>query len=110
MKNKALAVIAYIPFIGWLIAFLRYKSEEEKNSLVRYHLGQALGITIFGIAIVILIGVMFSLIPSLASIVSLAGLLPLIMLIYGIVSAFRESLSPVPGIGKLFENQFSFLN
>lgn len=110
MTNKTLAIVAYITIIGWLIAYFQYKNNADKNPLVRYHLGQALGIIIFGVVLAIAIGIISSIIPSLSSILSLAGLLPLILLIFGIIAASNEALSPVPGIGKLFENKFSFLN
>jgi uncharacterized membrane protein len=110
MKNKTLAIVAYITLIGWVIAYLQYKNQEEKSPLVRYHLTQALGIFIFAIALNIVIAIVASIIPSIGSILSIAGLLPLILLIFGIISASNEALNPVPGVGKLFENKFSFLN
>jgi uncharacterized membrane protein len=110
MKNKNLAIVAYITLIGWVIAYLEFKKQDEKSPLVRYHLTQALGIYIFAIALSIVITIVATIIPSLGSILSIAGLLPLILLILGIISASNEALTPVPGIGKLFENKFSFLN
>lgn len=110
MKNKTLAIVAYITLIGWIVAYIQYKNQNEKDQLVRYHLGQALGIFIFSIALNIALTIIAAIIPSLATILSLAGLLPLILLILGIISAANEAMSPVPGIGKLFENKFSFLN
>ncbi|SFE80128.1 hypothetical protein SAMN05518672_110135 [Chitinophaga sp. CF118] len=110
MKNKTLAIVAYITLIGWVIAYFQYKNNNEKSSLVRYHLAQALGIFIFSIALMIVLGIIASVIPTLGTILSIAGLLPLILLILGIISASNEVMSPVPGIGKLFENKFSFLN
>jgi len=110
MKNKNLAIVAYITVIGWIIAYLQYQKQSEKSPLVRYHLSQALGIYIFAVALSIVITIVASIIPALGSILSIAGLLPLILLILGIISASNEAMSPVPGIGKLFENKFSFLN
>jgi uncharacterized membrane protein len=110
MKNKTLAIVAYITLIGWVIAYLQYKSQAEKSPLVRYHLTQALGIFIFAIALSIVTTIIASIIPSLGSILSIAGLLPLILLIFGIISASNEVQNPVPAVGKLFENKFSFLN
>lgn len=109
-NNKTLAIVAYITIIGWIIAYLQYKNNDEKSPLVRYHLSQALGIFIFAIVLNIILTIIATVVPSIASILSLAGLLPLILLIFGIISAANEALSPVPGIGKLFENKFSFLN
>jgi len=110
MKNKTLAMVAYITLIGWIIAYIQYRNQNEKDALVRYHLGQALGIFIFAVALNIVTIIIASIIPSLGTILSLAGLLPLILLILGIIAASNEAQNPVPGIGKLFENKFSFLN
>lgn len=109
-NNKTLAIVAYITLIGWVIAYLQYKNSEEKSPLVRYHLSQALGIFIFAIALSIVTTVIATIVPALGTILSIAGLLPLILLIFGIISAANEAQSPVPGIGKMFENKFSFLN
>jgi uncharacterized membrane protein len=109
-NNKTLAIVAYITLIGWIVAYLQYKNDEEKSPLVRYHLSQALGIFIFIIVFSIVIQIVATIVPSLGSILQIAGLLPLILLIFGIISAANEALSPVPLVGKLFENKFSFLN
>ena len=110
MTNKTLAIVAYITLIGWLIAYFQYKDKPEKDPLVRYHLGQALGLIIFSIVLSVAIGITVSVLPSLATILSTAGLLPLILLVFGIIAASNESCSPVPGIGKFFEGKFSFLH
>lgn len=110
MTNRTLAIVAYITLIGWLVAYFQYKDKQEKSPLVRYHLEQSLGIIIFSIILSIAIGVVASIIPSLATILSLAGLLPLILLVFGIIAASNDSRTPVPGIGKIFEGKFAFLH
>ncbi|GAA0560335.1 DUF4870 domain-containing protein [Chitinophaga japonensis] len=110
MNNKTLAIVAYITIIGWVIAYVQYRNNQEKTPLLRYHLEQALGVFIASIVLSIAIGIVTAVIPSLATVLSIAGLLPLILLILGIITASNEACKPVPVIGKLFENKFSFLH
>jgi uncharacterized membrane protein len=108
--NKTLAIIAYVTIIGWAVAYFEYKKQSEKSQLVRYHLGQALGIFIVSIVLSIAIGIVASVIPSLGTLLSIAGLLPLILLVLGAITASNEACRPVPVVGKLFEDKFSFLH
>lgn len=110
MKDKTLAIVAYITLIGWVIAYLQYKNKPERSPLVRYHLEQALGIIIISVVLSIVINIVASIIPSLGTILGVAGLLPLILLIFGIITASNEAQRPVPVVGSVFENKFSFLN
>nr|WP_295863366.1 DUF4870 domain-containing protein [uncultured Chitinophaga sp.] len=110
MTKKTLAIISYITLIGWLIAYFQYKNGDGKSPLVKYHLEQALGIIIFSVVLSVALTIIGMVIPSLARILSIAGLLPLILMIFGIIAASNESTSPVPGIGKFFEEKFSFLS
>ena len=103
-------MVAYITIIGWVVAYLQYKNNHEKSPLVRYHLAQALGVFIASIVLSVAIGIVASVIPSLATLLSIAGLLPLILLVLGIITASNEACRPVPVIGKLFEDKFSFLH
>ncbi|HJT72628.1 MAG TPA: hypothetical protein VJ720_01395 [Chitinophaga sp.] len=110
MKNQTLAIIAYITVIGWIYTYIQYKNNPVKDALVRYHLGQSLGIFIIAAIITTIYKIVAGIMPSIGSIIALAGLLPLMMLVYGIIAASREAQSPVPGVGKYFENRFGFLN
>lgn len=110
MTNKTMAIVAYLTIIGWLIVYFKHRDMPEKSPLVSYHLGQSLGIMILGLALSIALGIVVAVIPPLGFLISIAGLLPLILFIFGIIAANNETCSPVPGIGRLFENRFSFLN
>ena len=110
MKDKTIAMVAYITLIGWVIAYIQYKNSETRSSLVRYHLEQALGLVIASFALGVIVSVVSHIVPAIGTILSIAGLLPLILLIFGIITASNEAQRPIPGIGKIFENKFSFLN
>jgi len=108
MKTKQWAMIAYITVIGWIIAYVKRK--EAKSPLVNYHLEQALGLIIASIVWSVVIGIIVAVLPaSLAGILSVAGLLPLVFMIFGIINASNNAQQPIPVIGKLFENRFVFL-
>ncbi|GAA4196777.1 hypothetical protein GCM10022289_03000 [Pedobacter jeongneungensis] len=108
MKQKTMAVIAYITLIGWIISYLEFKKSTEKSTLVNYHLGQSLGLIITSILLSIVSSVMLAIIPALGTIFYLILLIPFVLLLLGIVAANNELEKPVPLIGKIFEGKFNF--
>lgn len=78
--------MSYVTIIGWVIAYLQYKSSKRKSALASYHLVQGLGVFIF----------------------ALIGFLPLILLIFGNIAANNDALTPAPLIVALFEGKFNF--
>jgi uncharacterized membrane protein len=108
MKQKTMAILAYITLIGWIISYLEFKKSTEKSTLVNYHLGQSLGLIITSILLSIVSGVVLAIIPSLGSIFYLILLIPFVLLLLGIVAANNEVEKPVPLIGKIFEGKFNF--
>ncbi|ASZ14855.1 DUF4870 domain-containing protein [Chitinophaga pendula] len=110
MNQKTLAIISYVSIIGWLIAYFQYKNREEKNSLVRYHLGQSLGVVLLSVMLNIGLYVIVTVAPALGTLMALAGVIPLILMILGIITAAGEQCKPIPVIGKALEGRFVFLN
>ncbi|MGN7986629.1 DUF4870 domain-containing protein [Pedobacter sp. 22226] len=108
MKQKTMAVIAYITLIGWIISYLEFKKSTEKSTLVNYHLGQSLGLIITSILLSIVSSVILAIIPALGTIFYLILLIPFVLLLLGIVAANNELEKPVPLIGKIFEGKFNF--
>ncbi|WP_052496487.1 import component protein [Pedobacter lusitanus] len=108
MKNRTMAIIAYITLIGWIVAYLEFKKTDRKSTLVNYHLGQALGLMIISVVLSITSSIILVIIPALGSILYLILLLPLVLLLFGIVAASNEVEKPVPLIGKIFEGKFNF--
>lgn len=108
MKTNQWAMIAYLTIIGWIIAYV--KSKEKRSPLVNYHLEQALGLAIASIVWSIALGIVVAILPaSLAGILSIAGFLPVVFMIFGIINANNHTQQPIPVIGKMFENKFVFL-
>jgi uncharacterized membrane protein len=109
MDKKTLSIVSYITIIGWVIAYVSHNNGTEKASLSRYHLKQSLGVGILGIIIGIVINVIAFIVPSLATILSLASLAILVLWVFGIINAVNEQEKPVPVVGSMFENKFSFI-
>ncbi|MEC5146818.1 DUF4870 domain-containing protein [Chitinophaga sp. 212800010-3] len=108
MKTNQWAIISYITIIGWIIAYV--KSKEERSSLLYYHLEQALGLVIASIVWSIAVGIVIAIMPAaLTGIISIAGFLPFLFMIFGIINAINNVQHPIPVIGRLFENKFVFL-
>ena len=108
MNNKTLAIISYITIIGWAIAFFSNKDATPQSPLVRYHLKQGLGLAIVSIVFNIAFTVVASIIPAL-SFLGLVGFAFIILWVIGIINANNEQQKPLPVIGKMFEDKFSFI-
>lgn len=107
MDKKTLAIISYITIIGWLIAFFQYK-DKERDPFVTYHLKQSLGIAIISFILGAAINIIVRIVPSL-SVVVYANIAILALWVLGIINAVNGQKKPVPVVGPMFENKFSFL-
>lgn len=110
MQNKTIAAISYVTLIGWIIALIKFKNSPDKSPLVRYHLGQALGLFLVSILLSIAIVVVTSIVPAIGLVLSFVSFVPLILMIMGIIAALNETCKPLPLIGGMFVEKFSFLN
>ncbi|GAA3762325.1 DUF4870 domain-containing protein [Flavobacterium ginsengiterrae] len=108
MNNKTLAIVSYITIIGWLVSF--FSSNSPRDPLVKYHQKQSFGLYVIAIAYNVIVQIVARIIPSLASILSLVSLVFLILIIIGAINASKEKETPLPLIGKIFENKFGFIN
>ncbi|MBE5819702.1 MAG: hypothetical protein E7310_02625 [Clostridiales bacterium] len=84
MDKKVTSIVAYLSWIGWLIAFLAGDKEGAK-----FHLNSALVILLLGL---------LSIIPVLGWIVSIYAA---VMWIMGLVNAIKQEEKPLPLIGKI---------
>lgn len=106
MDNKTLSIVSYITFIGWLIAY--FSGKDTANSLLKYHLKQSLGLLILSFCFGVAINIVTMIVPSLAFL-GFISLGFLVLIIIGIINAANEVEKPLPIIGKMFENKFSFI-
>jgi len=106
MDNKTLSIVSYISIVGWLIAY--FIGKDNSDSLLRYHLRQSLGLAIFSILFSVVLNVLAMIIPALG-ILGILSLGIVILWIIGIINAANNAQKPLPVIGKMFEDQFSFI-
>jgi hypothetical protein len=111
-EDKTVAILAYITLIGFIIAIVQHSSNKTK--LGAYHLRQAVGFMITGIAmsiILVLIALpMLSMRTSVADYAMFIYLLSFVIwiglfvcLIISIINAASGRLKPAPIFGRLFE-------
>jgi len=107
MSSKTQSILAYLGIL-WLIAY--FGGKEKRDALSTYHLRQGLGLLVAAILVNLCLSIVIMLLPALSTPLSLVSLVFLILMIFGIINAANEARKPLPLIGKLFENQFPFLN
>lgn len=97
MSKKATGIVAYIAFIGWLIAFFAGDKEGAK-----FHLNQSLVLWISELVVGVVTGIA-GYIPVVGAIVSLLGgicsLVLFVFWIMGLINAIKEEEKPLPLIG-----------
>lgn len=108
MSNKTLSILSYITIIGWLIAYFKSRDLDPKSNLVNYHLRQGFGFFIFSFVLNIALTIVTSIVPALFFLNYLTLIL-LILWVFGIINAVNDQEKPIPVIGKLFEDKFSFI-
>ena len=91
MDKKTTGIIAYITFIGWLIAFLAGDREGAK-----FHLNQALVLAILEIILGVLGKIHFW---PFSILVVLAGLCVFVLWLMGLIGAIKDEEKPLPLIG-----------
>ena len=106
MDNKTLSIVSYITIVGWLIAY--QVGKDKADSLLKYHLRQALGLALVSIAFNIVLRIVASVVPAL-SFLGLIGLVFLVFWILGIINAANGAEKPIPVFGKMFEDKFAFI-
>ena len=106
MNNKTLSIVSYITIIGWLVAYL--KGKDNADSMLKYHLRQALGLALVNIIFSLALNIVAMVIPAL-SFIGVFGFVFLVLWIIGIINAANGALKPLPLIGKIFENKFAFV-
>ena len=93
---QLIAIVSYISFIGWIIAFVLY--QNDKSELAIYHIRQSLGINIIGI-----IGWGIFWIPIIGW---LAAIFLFVIWLMGLISAAQGEARPVPLVGEFIQDIF----
>jgi uncharacterized membrane protein len=94
-QGKNIAIIAYITFIGWIIALVM--NGNEKSAFASFHIRQMLGLILF----------------SLVSVIPIVGWVlwvgVFVFWIMGLISAINGEMKPVPIVGESFQEWFKGL-
>lgn len=98
-EGKTIAIISYITIIGLIIAFIM--NQSKKNSFASFHIRQAIGITLFWVAISIIRGYM-----NLGLVGSILGLGVLALAIIGLIGAAQGEEKRIPLLGDQFQEWF----
>ncbi len=107
MDNKTFSIISYITIIGWLVAY--FGGKDNADDLLKYHLRQSLGLVIVSFLFGVATNIVAMLVPVVGMILSVASIIFLVLLVIGIINAANEVKKPLPIIGKMFEDKFSFI-
>ena len=105
MNAKNIAVVSYLTFIGWIIAYVSYNNGQSKSSLAAFHLRQSLGLMLTGF-------VLYSL-PTIFGVAwasNILGIVMLILWILGIISAVNGDEKEIPLVGKYYQEWFKGIN
>ena len=94
MNSRAVAIISYITWIGWIIALV---IRDRNDVFVTHHLNQALIINIIRCAASLM--VFFPFVGRFAA--WIVGLAALTLWILGLYRAYKWSAEPLPVIGKI---------
>ena len=91
-KNKVLAIVSYITWIGWIITLIL---RDKNDSLVRCHLNQALMLNI-----VCTVGSIISRFGLIGAIIgAVINIAVFVLAVLGIYRAVKGSEEPLPIIG-----------
>lgn len=98
--EKNIAIIAYITFIGLIIAFVM--NNEKKNEFAKFHIKQSLGLSLTGLALGII-----AMIPILGWIIYIVGIFVLLyMWVMGLINAINNQEKTVPFLGDKYAEWF----
>ena len=93
-NSRTVAVVSYITWIGWIIAFL---IRDRRDAFAAHHLNQALVIDLISI-----IAGVFAVIPLLGAMV--AGVVNIAVIVFdimGAVGAYKGSMISLPIVGDI---------
>tara|TARA_B100000949_G_C14011116_1_gene337317 strand:+ start:190 stop:516 length:327 start_codon:yes stop_codon:yes gene_type:complete len=101
-EGKTIAIIAYITFVGALIALSM--NADAKNSFARFHIRQAVGIHLIQISLGLILNGFDSLLVTTPFLIFI-----LVLWVFGLANAIQGSIRPIPIVGPLFQKWFKFI-
>lgn len=101
-EGKTIAVLSYILIVGPLIALSM--NSENKNAFASFHIRQGLGLTLT----FIILGISISHFNNIM-IAAPMWIFISLLTVYGLFSAVKGDIIPLPLLGKLFQKWLHFL-
>lgn len=101
-EGKTAAITSYILIVGVLIAISM--NSENKNSFASFHIRQALGLTITFLSLGLIVSNFNSFMISGTMWVFVS-----VLWSYGIFTAIKGEMKPLPLLGSLFQKVFHFI-
>jgi uncharacterized membrane protein len=101
-EGKSIAITSYILIVGVLISISM--NAENKNAFASFHIRQGVGLTITFISLGIVISHFESIMVAAPMWIFVS-----ILTIYGIFTAAKGEVTPLPLVGKWFQKWFHFL-
>lgn len=95
MDKKTTGVVAYLTWVGWLIAFLAGDKEGAK-----FHINQALVIFLVQIVLGIVARVL-GLIPVIRHLTWILNVAGAVLWLAGLIAAIQDKENPLPFIGEI---------
>lgn len=94
--TQLIAIVSYLTFIGWIIAFILY--QNNKSELAIFHIRQSLGLHIIGLIVTIVFWI-----PVIGWAL---GILLLVLWIMGLIYAAQGEAKAVPLVGDFIQDLF----
>ncbi len=100
-EDRTVAILSYITIVGFIIAIVMHSS--KKTALGAFHLRQALGLFISGLAFGLCV-IVLAFIPILGWLAIAVGWLSLLVfLIMGLIAAASGEQKPLPVVGAYYQ-------
>ncbi len=113
MDKKIIAILSYITIIGWIIALVLNQDPKNKSDLGTFHLRQTFGLFVSSIVVLIAAEIIrqIPLIGFIGWLLSmLAGLFFFVLWLMGLIYAAQGEKKPMPIVGEIFDEKFTFIN
>jgi uncharacterized membrane protein len=101
-EGKPAAITSYILIIGVMIAISM--NSENRNPFASFHIRQALGLTITFLSLGLIVSNFDSLMISATMWIFVS-----VLWTYGIFTAIKGDMKPLPLLGNLFQKTFHFI-
>ncbi len=109
MDAKTTSWVSYLWWIGWIISLVTSNNLNPKPSLVTFHLRQSFGLLLTQIALWVLNMMILVSVSSLYFLTWILGIGLFVLWLLGLIAALNGEEKPIPVLGPLFQQWFTFI-